>query len=325
MAAPIAQSARRLALIVAGLACLTSASYATESPPQFITAWGAYGSGVGQFINPWGLAIDPAGFVYVADQANHRICKFTHTGEFVLAWGSYGTGPGQFHATGGIDADETGRVFVSDLYNDRVQIFTSGGVFLNQIEHLSRPYDVAVGPSGTVYVADTENSRIAKFAADGSFIGELGLGGGNPTGVAVDAEENLYVADDWYVHDWVAKYDPAGNLLMTIGSVGPEPGQLNGPAGLAIDAAGNIYVADHGNSRVQKFGPTGSLLSYWGTYGTGNGQFNVTLDVALGPDGSIYVSDTGNHRIQKFAHVPVSAASATWGSVKARYRPERVK
>jgi DNA-binding beta-propeller fold protein YncE len=288
--------------------------------------WGTYGTGAGQFIAPWGVAVDAAGYVYVADQGNNRICRFTGTGEFVLSWGSYGTGPGQFDGPSGIAADATGRIFVADYGNNRVEVFTSEGAFLNQFgSDLQSPYDVTVGPSGTVYVADHGNHRVAEYDGTGVFISALATDP-LPTGVAVDVSGNIFVASEagpFLPGDRVSKYDPSGNLLMTFGSEGTDPGYFNGPAGLAVDPAGSIYVADHANHRVQKFDSNGTLLSYWGMFGDGPGEFRYTLDVAIGPDGSIYVSDAGGSRVQKFGYAPTPVASVTWGSMKARYRAER--
>jgi hypothetical protein len=62
----------------------------------FVSTWGSAGTGDGQFNSPLGVAVGPAGNVYVVDQGNHRIQKFDSTGTFLTTWGSKGTGDGQF-------------------------------------------------------------------------------------------------------------------------------------------------------------------------------------------------------------------------------------
>jgi tripartite motif-containing protein 71 len=321
---------RRLLLMSAGLVCLSySPSAATEPPPQFLTQWNTCGAG--SYLQlPWGVAIDPQGYVYVADQYGNRICKFTDTGQLVLSWGSSGTGPGQFNLPAGVDADQAGHIFVTDYYNNRVQVFTSEGVFIGQIGsggngpgQLSGPYDVAADGSGRVYVADHGNRRVSVFDVSGSFIRLIGesteLSGPllRPSGVAVDAVGNIYVSDEGggqRSSDYVAKFDPAGNLLLTFGGQGTAPGMFSGPAGLCVDPQGNIFVTDFHNARVQKFDAGGTLLSHWAY---GEDEFGP-LDVTMGPNGSIYV--TGDGYVRKYGYVPVSTLVATWGSVKARYR-----
>ena len=307
--------AKRFLLIFAGVICLSRSpsAAATEPPPQFLTMWGIP-SGVHSAM-PWGVAVNAAGYVYVADQGDQRVYKFTDTGQMVLSWATQAAG---------IAVDATGRIFVADYWDNSVLVFTSDGVLLYQFGEpgtdpgqLNAPSDVTVSPSGTVYVANPANYRVEKYDRNGSFLGTLGVGI-HAVGVAVDAAGNLFVSDS--ENKVICKFDPAGNLLLSFGGPGSAPGLFNGPVGLALDSAGDLYAADYGNNRIQKFSPNGSLLSYWGTQGTGAGQFNLTLDVAIGPDGSIYVTDSGNNRVQKFGYGVVSAAVETWGAVKARYR-----
>jgi len=309
--------ARRLLLLSVGLACLGHRpSWATEPPPPFLTAWGTYGTGPGQFEFPQGIAVDAAGFVYVADLLNHRVSKFTDAGQFVLSWGSPGTGTAQFGDLGGLAIDAVGRVLVADSGNNRVQIFTPDGVFLSQFQ-IYHPDDIAVGPSGERFVVS--NAAIARFDANGTFHGTLGgFDLLEPLSVAVDATGSLYVGDAGYHR--VAKFDPNGILIQSWGSEGTGLGQFRGPVGLDLDVAGNVYVADYDNHRVQKFAADGTLLSAWGTQGAGPGEFDVAWGVAIGPDGSIYVTDLDNHRVERFGNAPVSTASPSWGSLKSRYR-----
>ena len=96
-----------------GLACLLGATAAADAPHVFVLEWGSLGSGNGQFERPFGVATDAAGSVYVVDRNNHRIQKFTTTGDFVTKWGSEGSGDGQFRFPLGVATDGAGDVYVS--------------------------------------------------------------------------------------------------------------------------------------------------------------------------------------------------------------------
>jgi len=84
---------------------------------------GKYGSGDGQLCVPEGITVDSSGYIYVADTVNHRIQKFSSSGDFITKWGSDGSGNGQFHVPAGIAVDSSGYVYVADSDNNRVQKF----------------------------------------------------------------------------------------------------------------------------------------------------------------------------------------------------------
>src|SRR5256885_15249334 len=82
---------------------------ARAQAPTFITAWGTYGSGNGQLYNPYDVAVDASGNVYVVDTNNHRIQKFTSNGAYLSKWGTLGSGSGQFHTPSGVAVDARGE------------------------------------------------------------------------------------------------------------------------------------------------------------------------------------------------------------------------
>jgi DNA-binding beta-propeller fold protein YncE len=89
----------------------------------FLTQWGTRGAGDGQFVDPFGVAIDPAGHVFVTDYGNHRVQKFTSTGSYLTQWGTAGNGDGQFRGPVGVAIDAAGNIFVADSGNHRIQKF----------------------------------------------------------------------------------------------------------------------------------------------------------------------------------------------------------
>ena len=232
----------------------------------YLTQWGGYGSGNGQFLSPEGVAVDSSNNVYVADSWGSRVQKFDRNGNYLTQCGSSGTGNGQFLS----------------------------------------PEGVAVDSSNNVYVADLENYRIEKFDSNGNYLtqwGSQGSGNGQfvyPIGVAVDRSNNVYVTD---YNNRVQKFDSNGNYLTQWGSSGTGNGQFNYPAGVAVDRSNNVYVVDYYNSRVEKFGSNGDYLTQWGSSGTGHGQFNYPAGVAVDQSGNfIYVADYENYRIQVFVN-----------------------
>jgi DNA-binding beta-propeller fold protein YncE len=228
--------------------------------------------------------------------------------EFVLEWGGFGSGDGQFNSPFGIGVDQSSNVFVVDTNNHRVQKFDNNGTFLTKWGHESAewirlfrlPSDVAIDSKGAIYVSDfgATTSHLRKLDPSGKVLRSWGQGIGDPMGVAVDAQDNLYVVD--YLRRTVYKFDENGLELTRWGSSGTGDGEFNRPRGIAVDHLGSIYVADTDNNRIQKFTNDGEFVLSWGELGSDDGQFDYPRAIAAGTQGFVFVADTRNYRVQKF-------------------------
>jgi DNA-binding beta-propeller fold protein YncE len=89
----------------------------------FVTKWGSFGTGNGQFDFPAGVAVDADGHVFVADRMNNRIQVFTSSGAYLTQWGTPGDGDGEFQQPVGVTVDGDGNVYVSGHFNNRIQKF----------------------------------------------------------------------------------------------------------------------------------------------------------------------------------------------------------
>jgi DNA-binding beta-propeller fold protein YncE len=205
----------------------------------FLTRWGGYGTGNGQFRYPEGVAVDAGNNVYVADSGNARVEKFDRSGNYLMQWGSYGTNNGQFNGPAGIAMDCSSNVYVADYNNNRVEKFDSNLNYLTQW-----------GSYGT---------------NNGQFNG--------PDGIAVDTSNNVYVTD--YNNNRIEKFDSNGNYLTQWGSLGTNNGQFVYPNGVAVDGSNNVYVVDYENIRVEKFDSNGNYLTQWVLSGAPTG---IALD-----------------------------------------------
>ena len=170
--------------------------------------------------------------------------------------------------------------------------------------------DLAPGPNGMLYVLQRgtgvhRNVSIKKCSIAEAWHGEFGEYGSEPgqmvwpAGIAIDAQEQLYVSDEW--NQRISVFDVEGHLLREWGEEGPGAGRFNRPSGLALDAEENLLVADARNHRIQVFSKEGKFLSAWGSLGSGPGQLNMPWGVALNPAGEVYVTDWRNDRVQKFS------------------------
>lgn len=168
---------------------------------------------------------------------------------------------------------------------------------------LVKPRAIAIDVNDRLYVVDW-TARIQAFDRDGKFLDVAwttpDYRNGRPSGLSIDAKNNLVVSDSHY--NCVRVYSPTGSLLKTLGGkAGTEPGQLGYISDALCDKAGNFYLAEFGeNQRISKFDPDGNFLKCWGSPGSAEAQFARIRALALGPDGRLYVADACNHRIQVF-------------------------
>ncbi len=126
----------------------------------------------------------------------------------------------------------------------------------------------------------------------------------SPTGIALDKDGQLYVADT--DNHSIQKFDKEGKFLARwAGEPSSQEGEYYYPRGLAVSPDGQVFVADSGNNRVQKLDTEGQPVKSWGKFGfawrgADMGKFDVPWGITTDQDGNIYVSDTSNARIQKF-------------------------
>jgi len=90
---------------------------------------GIYGNAAGNFNAPTGAGVDSSGYIYVADNGNNRIQKFSSEGAFITQWGTSGSGNSQFSSPYAVAIGTGNEVFVVDTGNNRIEKFSSAGTF----------------------------------------------------------------------------------------------------------------------------------------------------------------------------------------------------
>jgi sugar lactone lactonase YvrE len=252
-----------------------------------------------QMNGPMGVAVDGQGNIYIADYNNARVRKVSTNGIITTFAGtgvpgfSGDGGPAtaaRLYAPRGLAADGQGNIYIVDQYNHRVRKVDSGGTITTfagtgvpgfsgdggpaTSARLGAYPDggVAADANGDVYIADPTNDRVRKvsggtittFAGGGPTRGDGGPATSgrlvDPSGLAVDGQGNLYIADG---ADYLVRKVDTGEIITTVagtagtggfhGDGGPAASAtVFAPTGLALDGGGNLYIADRGNYRVRK-------------------------------------------------------------------------
>jgi DNA-binding beta-propeller fold protein YncE len=232
--------------------------------------------GDGQFNEPWGVAVDADGAIYVADTWNGRIQVFDADGNFLRKWGYFNTTNGE----------------------------------LGDGNALFGPRGLAFDLAGNLVVADTGNKRIVRFRPDGQFVDQAGGGGvvagrfDEPTGVAVDPTDgSILVADAW--NRRIQRLDPNLAFLAEYPVPAWESRDIYHKPGIAVALNGDIYVTDPQFYRVFVFDPTGALKGTFGRFGVEANRFGLPMGIAADLAGSsVVIADADNNRVMVFANVP---------------------
>jgi DNA-binding beta-propeller fold protein YncE len=246
-----------------------------DTEGKVLQRWGGKGNGIGEFEDPYALAIASNGKIYVADSNNHRIQVFNEDGTPYIQWGSYGKpdnsdqAEGKFCSPQGIALDSHDNAYVSDTCNQRMQKFDTNGNFLRQWSRFDYPVGMDVNRNDEVYVVDNSTHQIKQFDSSFGFIGKWGSHGDGegefyfPKGAAVDRQGKLYVADTG--NHRIQKFNNTGGYIATYGKYGAGEGEFVEPIGIYIDRFDTVYVADKGNARIQRLGDGSGAFSFLST------------------------------------------------------------
>ncbi len=299
----------------------------------------AHTDGVGtaaRFKNPKTLSIDSSGNLYVPDSDNN-IRKITTAGGTYTAstlFQNSFNGNGSVYTVSSVIpygsdflfTDNAGElikyILASSSYNTSLD-----GVYADDMGGNS----LAIDSGNNIYLTDaysiwkiTPAGSYSCFAGSGTSASGSTNGTGtsarfsNPTGIAIDSSNNLFVSDTG--NNTIRKITSAGVVTTIAGTAGSSgstdaagsAARFNSPWDIDIDAAGNLYIADRGNNLIRKLTNNsgtytastiaGTAGSSGSTDGTGSAaRFNAPTGLAVDASGIIYVSDTGNNTIRRLA------------------------
>ena len=258
----------------------------------------------------------------------------------------------QLNGPNGVAVDAIGNLFIADFENSVIRKVSISGVITTVAgkgtprysgdggsatsAELNTPNGVTVDTSGNLFIADWGNNRIRKVNTSGVITTVAGNGtkghsgdGGSataaelswPSGVAVDASGNIFIADQ--TNHKIRMVNTSG-VITTVAGNGYGSGsnyggysgdgdsataaELNNPVGVAVDTSGNLFIADMGNNRIRKVSSSGIISTVAGNGSKGNGgdggsataaKLNSPTSVVVDANGNLFIADRFNYRIRK--------------------------
>jgi hypothetical protein len=272
----------------------------------------------------YGLAVDSAGDLFIADAGNHRIRKVDTNGIITTIAGtnSFGfSGDGgpavnaQLFGPSGVAVDNFGNVFIADTWNNRIREVSLNGIITT-----------VAGTNASGFLSNGDNPG---FSGDGGLAVNANLA--LPNGVAVDSSGNLFIADTW--NNRIRKIDVTGIITTLAGSgqsysvsgssIGSYSGDggtatnatLNQPYGVTVDAYDDVFIADYKNNRIRMVLANGIINTVAGSGASsdsGDGGAATNAGIAqpsgVGMDiyGNLLIAGNGSHSIRKvdFGEIP---------------------
>lgn len=273
-----------------------------------------------QLAEPYGMAVDSKGNLYVADWKVGAIFIFnTETRNADLIKNKVNA---HFVRIIGLAMDDNDRLFVSDPGLSHVLVFDNTHKVTDVItEGMNEPSGLTLDRENRLlYVSDVKLDQILVYDADSlKLLRKIGTTGHNhelttpgdfakPTGVAVDHDGNLYVCDT--LNDRIEVFDADGKFITTYGKNGDGPGYFSRPKGVAIDSDGHIWVADGMQDRVQVFTKDWQLCITFGGHGLLPGQFKGLVGITSdNKNNRIFTSEIFPGRVQQFRYVTDAEAA----------------
>jgi hypothetical protein len=297
------------------------AGSATTAVAGSLTAYGEHGDGgqatAASLYHPGGTAVDAKGDVFIADSGDNVIREVTPAGVISRIAGTGIAGLGIAGPLG----------------------------FPAKLSSLDHPQNVAVNAAGDAFIADTYNNRVVKVTPQGQVVavagdGVAGYSGdgrlaafaelNSPTGVAVDSDGNLYIADS--ANNVIRRVDAKTGIITTVagdyaadkannglggfsGDDGPATSaQLDDPQGVAVDGAGDLFIADTFNNAIREVTPAGVISTVVNAAGANGAapaaggessgkaptasKLNTPYGVAIDQStDTLYIADTNNSKI----------------------------
>ena len=231
-----------------------------SSQGVYINHFGGLGNAPGFFNYPTNVQVDREGFIYVADEKNTRIQKFSAGGEFLLSFGDHEREDQRLGPIFSLSIDRSNQIWVADPTHNRIQIYSSQGKQIRSLENrensandLAEPVSVHCLENGDYLIGDKSSYLLKRFDADGKLIRGLkkdGLGFGEIYFMASHPDHGFFATDYW--SNRILHLNAQLDVVSTVNHPGQRAGQLGKVAGLAF-SRGQLIVADFENFRVQVF------------------------------------------------------------------------
>ncbi len=263
---------------------------------KFVGEFGGKGEGEAQFAQTLFMAFGPDGSIYVTDNENFKIHKFSETGEFLFDIEVTDTAKFRFLNPSATAIGADGSIYVMDWilqhiedtkhpklfnYGPCVHKFDAQGQYVSTF--LLQDYDKRIDNLEAAAPGLDSDGKYALIIPQGDTKRDFLL--------TIDAQHNLYVYDDGSIY----KLDANGKPILRFEISQPGVGQVFQPADMTVDKSGNLYIVDEKGHRVVKYNPDGKFVLAFGEYGDADREFIAPFRITALTDGTLLVADKAKY------------------------------
>ena len=255
-------------------------------------------------VQPYCIALDDNGEVFVTEHLHHRYAKLDSQGRRVLTIGSIGKPPFGARCPTGIATDGEGNVYVTSAH--KLQKFNRHGDIVKSVGKLGLNVGEFKYPWGVkyhkhqVYVCDSHNGRVQVLDTNLNFVQSFGTHGDgpgeliDPRDISFDCYGNIYVTD--FEKHQLLVFSEDGQYLRYIGQRGQGKGDLQYPVGVCT-SGDYVYITEWGNKRISVFCTSGRFVL---SFGMDKDEHKHPWSIAIDKDGFIFVCEYDKSDIQVF-------------------------
>lgn len=267
---------------------------------------GRIGKRWGEIYYPTSLTIDHDGDVYVADNGNGRVVKYSPEGEPLRQYGRPGPGQAAFSSVSAVGVAPNGEVVVLDGRTRFIHRFDQGGRWLGRFgggAQLRLPINLVVGPDGTIVVADAGRPGLVRFAADGRLIAGIGAAGTGPgqfqslAGLAGGADGTIYAIES---DGRLQRFSPDLTLRDELRLPWGRPATQGVSLAVADADQGAIYAVVPGEGIIRRYSADGRSEWTIGRLPDGTPKFGRQIVTTTDARGNVYAMATESSLIYRF-------------------------
>jgi len=317
-----------IAILLAALIALLFVYFILTKPPisksakkqdDFKHMFSIYGFEGDLLRRPSGVALDSQGRIFVADTSKNRVAVFDQGGNYVTQFGDPGKEEFQLRHPISVATAPDGRVFVLSKTLKKIVVYNSLFQPMNEIGFDDWPLSMTIHDQklyvttrGGIMIGDLEGNLITTYGKRGRAPGEFQY----PSGITIDQDGNLYVADSQNYRVQALNKDgeplwqygkplPPGEAVMFQG----KDRKFGLPASIALSDNGHLFVVDGLNSEIVVLNTKGEVIETIGDIGHDDGFFYYPAGIAYAGQGKLVLADKFNDRVQVF-QVPFAAPAS---------------